>query len=122
MSVQKPLKLDADAFCVSYASLPELNRMGGWQRRYLHYRNETAVIEVAEVHVAKKPDTYLVSRKTGVLFDMAGNCMSSAQIRLGGVTTEKLRPLAYQGFPAFTVSENAPTEKPTRKKKEAAVA
>ena len=122
MTVQKPLRLDADAFCVSYASLPELNRMGGWQRRYLHYRNETAVIEVAEVQVARKPDTYLVSRKTGVLFDMNDNCMSSAQIRLGGVTTEKPRPLAYQGFPAFTVSENAPTEKPKRKKKEAAVA
>ena len=119
MSVQKPLKLDADAFCVSYASLPDLNRLSGWQRRYLHYRNETAAIEVAEVHVARKPDTYLVSRKTGVLFDMAGNCMSSAQIRLGSVTTEKLRPLAYQGFPTFTVSENAPTEKPKRKKKEA---
>ena len=119
MSVQKPLKLDADAFCVSYASLPDLNRLSGWQRRYLHYRNETAAIEVAEVHVARKPDTYLVSRKTGVLFDMNGNCMSSAQIRLGSVITEKPRLLARLCFPAFTVSENAPTEKPKRKKKEA---
>ena len=119
MSVQKPLKLDADAFCVSYALLPDLNRLSGWQRRYLHYRNETAVIEVAEVQVARKPDTYLVSRKTGVLFDMNGNCMSSAQIRLGSVITEKPRLLARRCFPAFTVSENAPTEKPKRKKKEA---
>ena len=119
MSVQKPLKLDADAFCVSYASLPDLNRLSGWQRRYLHYRNETAVIEVAEVQVARKPDTYLVSRKTGVLFDMNGNCMSSAQIRLGSVITEKPRLLARLCFPAFTVSENAPTEKPKRKKKKA---
>ena len=122
MSAQNPLKLDADAFCVSYSSLPDLNRLSGWQRRYLHYRNETAAIEVAEVHVARKPDTYLVSRKTGVLFDMNGNCMSSAQIRLGSVITEKPRLLARLCFPAFTVSENAPTEKPKRKKKKAAVA
>ena len=32
MSAQKPLKLDADAFCVSYASLPELNRLPACQR------------------------------------------------------------------------------------------
>lgn len=94
MNKDKRWRLSDVGFCLTVNSTEAVKRLKNLDRYKMVANGEEAVIEVAKIAPYGVKGEYLCSVKTGVLFDLDGNCMSSGQIRLVGKTDEPVRPLA----------------------------
>lgn len=94
MNKDKRWRLSDVGFCLTVNSTEAVKRLKNLDRYKMIANGEEAVVEVAKIAPYGVKGEYLCSVKTGVLFDLHGNCMSSGQIRLVGKTDEPVRPLA----------------------------